>query len=382
MLQGAKSQPTQAANFHIFFNREIFSAKSIFFLIIIFCGCASEQRTEGVPAEIKEGNIHLVLNDSSPTFSLFYLADPAALSYEPLFNGSGSLASYASISINGKVHKLSDRIFRQSIQIINKYPAYIFESSALTVTQMFTPVITLNSIYVNGIMITYLITNTSDSEQNVGLRVLFDTILGEGRGNVPFILDDSREINNETLIDGNAGEKFWTSRNSNLSLMGSIINPLDSTAKIPDSVYFAGWKRFYNAAWNFNVSHGRTFEGDSAVCYFYNQVPVESGASVSYTIFLTSEDTGWYLTGRNAEPEEDSKQEEFITAFTEDVTDISFTDTHSEEMRTEEPALVSEDANIEILQMLQSILRQFINGEIDLSEQDLLEIENAIRRHR
>ena len=349
--------------------------------ILILSACASEQRADGVITEIKEGNIHLVLNESSANFSLYYLTDTEAARYTPLFNAKDNLASFTSISVNNKVYKLSDKFFRRSVQMIDGYPAYRFESASLSVTQAFTPVTTFNSLEVNGILITFTIHNTASTDQSVGLRMLLDTELGEGWGNTPFVLNTG-DITNETLIDADAGAKFWISGNGNVSLMGSVVNPLDSAAKNPDSVRFANWRRFFSNKWTFNYSAGRSFNSDSAVCYFYEPSFISSGGIFTYTIFLTAPDIDWYLAERNAA----NPAPAAVTTAENTIADISVrtadTSPAAEQPQVTQTAAVNEHTDIVILQMLQDLLRQFINGEIDLSEQDLIEIEDAIKRHR
>ena len=353
-------------------------------LIISLNSCASNQKSDEIKKEIKEGNIHLVLNERTANFSLFYLTERR---YEPLFNNKDITASFTTISVNGKFHKLNDRIFSKNIQMIEGYPAFKFESRELSVFQMFTPASTSASGEANGVIITYIITNISDNDLNAGLRLLLDTDLGEGRGSTPFKLS-SKEVTSETRIEGDSGEKFWISGNDNVSLMGSVIDPFDNTSKTPDYVHFASWKRFYDAPWSFNYSAGRTFNSDSAVCYFYEPSLLKKDESFIYSIFLSIQDIQWYNTGHP----EDSFMESHHTAIEhliETVAESHHTDNTRPAASVEEPALSSydvphsgEDTDIVVLQMLQSLLHQFITGEIDLSEQDLLEIENAMIRYR
>ena len=51
-------------------------------------------------------------------------------------------------------------------------------------------------------------------------------------------------------------------------------------------------------------------------------------------------------------------------------------------VRGEAAANIDTETNTHILLRLQELLHQFLNGEIDLSEQDLIEIEAAVERHR
>ena len=341
-------------------SRKIFA---IFLLLVIFLyGCASSRRRqEANPSEVKMGNIQLILNERTGHFSLYYLVN--AQRYDPLFNAREQAASYSSISVDGSVFELGSRQFRPSLRNYNGNPSFVFESPALSVTQIFSPVITASSSVVNGIMITYIIQNTGSQNNFVGLRLLLDTNLGDGRRGIQFITDE-REITAETHIESANGERFWLNRGANLSLMGSIINPLDENVKPPDIVYFANWRRLHNTPWRLNTAEGRSFFRDTAVCYIYEPVILESGSSITYTIFLTAEDSLWYLAAPKT-PDGISRHEPME---------------HPAVIEEQMPVSSEGDANMVILLTLQELLQQFISGEIDLGEQDLIEIEAAINR--
>ncbi|MCL2277686.1 MAG: hypothetical protein FWC21_07285 [Treponema sp.] len=350
--------------------------------VLFLSGCASSANSKEIIKDIKEGNIHLVLNERTANFSLFYLTGQ---SYAPLFNSREHVASYTTVSINGRNHQLSGRIFKQSVQLIEGYPAYKFESADLSIYQMFTPVTTSGFNEANGIMITYILTNISQKDVNAGLRLLLDTELGESRRGIPFHLE-SYEVSGETRIEGNSGQKFWISQNENASLMGSVINPFDNTARVPDYVHFASWNRFNRASWSFRYSAGRSLSNDSAVCYFYEPEVLKSGESSIFTIFLTARDIQWYNV-------EHPRSIDAHQSVVEHLIETEIESHHIENPRgvtaIEAPSVSprnnqndNEDTDVEVLLMLQSLLHQFISGEIDLNEQDLLEIENAMNRHR
>jgi hypothetical protein len=332
----------------------VISGRVLFFIFLICCIFAVNSVCA---TEIAEGNIRLVLNQRTGRFSLYYLSD--AQRYVPLFNNQDRY-TYASISVNGNVHRLGDRQFRHRFDTIDANPAFIFESSSLTVTQVFSPVATVSSDKVNGIMITFTVQNTSDQDHTVGLRFLLDTDLGDGRRGIPFETYN-RIIASEAIVT--TEDKYWISRGQNIALMGSIINPADSAARVPDFVHIANWKRLNDVSWELRLSEGRTFSRDSAVCYYFEPNVLESGGFVSYTIFLTTEDIEWYTEIHETD------------VFVFDIEEI-------EKLANIEAEQSDISANLIILVMLQELLNQFIDGKIDLEAQDLLEIESAINRHR
>jgi hypothetical protein len=317
------------------------------------------------------GNVRLILNEQTGTFSIYYLSDLETSRYESLLSTEDPRSSYFSVSINGDVHRLGlAPEFTTTIEQLNGYPALVFESNELTITNVFTPIKTVSSQYVNGVKITITIMNTSYCHAMVGLRLLLDTYLGENRRKIPF-LTNNRLVRGETLLDRANGEKFWISRGRNTSLMGSIINPFDANDKGPDVIHIANWKRFDEVPWDLGIVEGRSFNyfpywgGDSAVCYYYEPSLLESGSSVTYNIFLTTEDIEWYSPASNVVIDTSrilERQSGAATAATQEGN--------------------SREDDMALLLRMQELLRQFIAGEIFLDERDLTEIENTISRLR
>jgi len=327
------------------------------------------------------GFFRLILNERTGSFSIYYLFDPGASRYEPLFNTAIPAASFLSISVDGRIHRLGESLaFRTSYERVNGNPALVFESSSLRVSEVFSPVKTASSPVANGVSITITVENKGAQRSAVGVRLLIDTHLGEGRGKVPFITS-SQVINNETLIEGRSGEKFWVSRGDNAALMGSILSPLNNT-RPPDFVHMANWKRLNDVPWRLRYFEGRSFNnipysiGDSAVCYYYEPANLDSGNSFSYTIYLTTEDTAWYNSALVPEPVREAQTMPGVI----EAPTMNFT--AMEEAAAVQAAQTNEDADTLMLIKLQELLRQFLAGELYLNEQDLAEIERTITRLR
>jgi len=381
-------------------------------VLILSGGCASTtERSQSASAvspndsadapQTPDGFIRIILNENTGGFSLYYLAQPRAMRYVPLFNSRQPSASYLSISVNGNVHRLGrSGAYRTSLQRIDGNPAFVFESSHITVTQVFTPIKTANSDHANGVMITITAQNTGERRANVGFRLLIDTDLEEEQDEIQF-LTSGQILTGETLIEGSSNERFWISRGSNASLMGSIINPFSPDSNVPDFVHIANWKRFNDVPWRLRYYEGRSFNnvpysiGDSAVCYYFEPSPLDSERSVTYTVILSTEDVAWYNsavrtvrvqtpveidTDTNIETEIETESE------TESVEIISFAPSIDiasiEEAARIEAEQNNEDPEMVTLLRLQEILNQFIAGEIELNERDMAEIESAINRLR
>jgi hypothetical protein len=333
-------------------------------------------------SEISDGFLRLILNERTGRFSIYFLFDPGAMRYEALFNTSVPSSSFLSVNVDGRVYHLGEsRTFRTSYERLEGNPALVFESSFLKVSEIFSPVKTSNSSVVNGVMITINIENKNSQRLSVGLRMLIDTHLGEGRGRVPFITN-SQIITNETLIEGASGERFWISRGDRVTLMGSILSPLNNSIP-PDFVHIANWKRLNDVPWRLRYYEGRSFNnipysiGDSAVCYYYEPAVLDGGRSFAYTIFLTTEDISWYNGAITPEPVREAPTETprvIIEAPT-----INFAALEESALRE---AANNEDSNMLLLLKLQALLDQFLAGDINLNERDLTEIERSINRLR
>jgi hypothetical protein len=302
-------------------------------------------------AEYNEGNVRLIINERTGAYSLYYLSDQATMRYEPLFYSGDPTSSFLEVNFEGKVYRpAKSGKFRTRFEEVNENPSIAFESDFLKVRQVFTFVKKAGSDTVNGIKINIILENMQIRAASVGLRVLIDTHLGEGLRKTHFVTNN-QSISKETLIEGTSGEMYWISRGPNVSLMGNIVDPMDSYGRLPD-IYMANWKRLNKAKWNFNYSEGRSlsyfpyFFSDSAVCYYYDDAFLEGGETATYNIYLTTEDIPFY-TG--VFPDADLA-----------------------------PVEKYQDANLIMLYNLQEVLNQFIEGEIYLDEEDLAEIEGTI----
>jgi hypothetical protein len=216
--------------------------------------------------------------------------------------------------------------------------------------------------------------------------MLLDTNLGEGTGRTPFIVNN-RSIGAETLINGGSG-RWWVSKNETLSLMGSISAPEGPQGKSPDTIHFANWKRLNEAPWKSNYSEGRNFNyppysiGDSAVCYYYDPVPLSRDQEISYTIILAAEDPAGFeyrqaadaagIAGAAAAADAAAaamagKMNEFESAF--DSAPSSGTEFFADNSR---------ESDLALLRGLMERLDKFLDGEIDLSEEELAVMELTI----
>jgi hypothetical protein len=299
--------------------------------------------------EFRAGLIRLDIHEATGRFSLYCLTDPETEHYEPLFTHQDPRTSFLAVSINNRVHRLGETtLFSIEIENNPSSPAIVFRSPFLLVRQEFLFIRTPGYSEVNGIRMTMRIENLDEKEAAVGTRFLIDTYLGEGLGGTPFETDRQR-ITTETALTGAAEDMWWVSRNSRLSLMGSIFVGVE---KKPDLLHFANWKRLNDMPWKTGHTEGRNFNyppysiGDSAVCYYYEPVPLQPKEQASYGIFLAAGD-GSGFGFRSSSPSGSS-------------------------------ASGQREADVALLHELLARLDQFLAGEIEMSAEDLAGMEQTI----
>jgi hypothetical protein len=357
--------------------------------------------------ETKDGFIRMLINEKTGRFSLSFLTDPEKTKYSRLIYRSGE-TSFFDINIDGTPYRLGEsRVFSTRVDRENDEPVVIYDGSFLTVKTSFSPVKTLSSPTANGIRVTIQIFNNSEEDHEVGLRLLIDTTLGEGRKNIPFVTENFN-IKKEKIIESSSEEKYWISRGKDISLMGSIADPTDDTAARPDYLHFANWKKLSDVPWKASYHEGRSFNklpysiDDSAVSYYWNPVTLEMGRLLTYTVYLTTEDADWYQQPRSYAapvrppapkpapvPVIEEKIPELIpepaavvyAAEEEQVTVSENNIAVIEKEAREEAKKTGEDYDVTVLRMMQNVLNRFIAGEISLNEMDLLQIDLAIEKY-
>jgi hypothetical protein len=259
----------------------------LFFVLFL----AASFRSLGA-AEYTDGRIKLVLHESTGRFSLYYLTDLLKERYEPLFVDQDPRTSFITVMAGDRTYRLGETSsFRVRLNTASN-PGFIFESSFLSVVQEFSFIRTAGSSLTNGVRMNIRIENRGEQQLMAGLRFLLDTNLGEGRS-VPHFITDSRSFTAEALVDGGNSDRWWVSRNDRLGVMGNIF--VGGITR-PDLVHFANWKRLNDIPWKTAYARGRNFNllpysiEDSAVCYYFDPVPLSGGEGRTVSVLLAAED--------------------------------------------------------------------------------------------
>ncbi len=243
--------------------------------------------------EVREGRVKLVLHESTGRFSLYYLTDMKKERYEALFVDQDPRTSFVALLVNDRSLRLGDTSsFRFRIEKTENGARLLFESKDFAVTQSFTFIRTASAALVDGIRMDVDVENRGERAAEVGLRILIDTKLGEEERE--HFTTDRRAFAAETVVNPAAdGDRWWYSKSDAAGLMGSLAIPADA---IPDSVHIANWKRLNDAAWKVPSNPGRNFNllpysiDDSAVCYYFDPMPLSRGAGRRVSVLLAAAD--------------------------------------------------------------------------------------------
>ena len=237
-----------------------------------------------VPAlEIDEGRVRLVLHEGIGRFSLYTRSGSTQDTEIPLFVDQDPRTSGISLVVNEKIYKLGDTPdFSEKIEkaTMSGIPRFEWESRTLKVVQEFSPVSSPTSTEAAGVRMSIQITNLSRSKLSVGLRMCFDTYLGEENLS-HFRSDRHQEIRNELTVSKADMIRYWLSPSSK-SPQEIGLKCFTSGADItsPDKIVFANWKRLSDASWDYKTSSNRNFNlmpysiNDSAVCMYYEPVTI------------------------------------------------------------------------------------------------------------
>ncbi len=156
----------------------------------------------------------------------------------------------------------------------------------------------------DGVLISYLFENKDDRSHSVGLRILFDTYLGE-RGRYHFELSTGKRLNRETIISNNEIPEYWISRDKRgiVCLRGVL---KDNFAIKPTKVVFANYRYLFdNITFNIRLRHVRGFDylpysrGDSAVAIYFGPIELKPGKKIKYSTILGLCGNGKYKISEN-----------------------------------------------------------------------------------
>jgi len=260
--------------------------------------------------EEKSGHISINVNagpENTGRFSVYTTTgDPYRSGDEnmPLIYGSAGgsppWTSYSTIRLNGENYVFggptSKRAGRQakSARVVTS-PTVTQQGAIKTVCMIkelrVTQILSVTTSTTTGLpdtaCVRYLVENTGSGVQQVGLRIMLDTMLGANDG-APFRVRESA-LTTDTLITGDDIPQLWQAFDSlsepRVMAQGTLRGPGVTT---PDAVLFTNWGKLADEPWELPVEPGRDFtrkgefELDSAVALRWDESPLAPGESKEY----------------------------------------------------------------------------------------------------
>jgi hypothetical protein len=238
--------------------------------------------------EITQGDLKLVLHEGIGRFSLYTRADSESGAYFPLFVDQDPRTSFMSVIVGDRLFKLGDsNKFEETLQKTASGARFCWVSSDLKISEDF--------IFVpRGVAIRITLSTLGDRELTVGMRLCFDTYLGE-KGSSHFSTSRHAEVDRELEIKSESMVSYWKSASRSKDNSVSLYShTAGESVTVPDRIIFANWKRISETSWNFVSSTTRNFNlmpysiNDSAVCQYYSPRRIRPGEAYNIDLLFTT----------------------------------------------------------------------------------------------
>lgn len=133
------------------------------------------------------------------------------------------------------------------------------------------------------VQIKYIVKNDTESEKQVGIRIMMDTMLG-GNDAAPFRVNGS-DVTTETVYSGSNIPQIWqafdSATNPGVVAQGTFYKSGD---RKPDKVQFTNWGNVTSTLWDYVTQPGRS-NGDSAVSITWNKDTFSSGETREFITY-------------------------------------------------------------------------------------------------
>ncbi|MBR0529677.1 MAG: VWA domain-containing protein [Ruminococcus sp.] len=196
-----------------------------------------------------------------------------------LYGYSGNSTSYTTVRIDDSSYEFTSEKNEFNPEDKNNISSAVY--SDVDVKQVLSIVKNPATGKEDLIEIKYIVTNNSDTEKNVGLRIMMDTMLG-GNDNAPFRVPQYGSITTETEYTGEDIPQFWQAFDDLTSPSVIAQGRLFETEEDrPDKVQFCNWRSIHGVNWNYHTTDGRG-NGDSAVAMTWNEASLAPNESREY----------------------------------------------------------------------------------------------------
>lgn len=196
-----------------------------------------------------------------------------------LYGYPGGTTSYTTVRINGRSHIYSalsgsfDEVQNNHVSS-NTYDGINVEQS-LTIVE--------GADRDDLVEIKYTVKNSSSTTQNVGLRIMLDTMLGSN-DSAPFRVAGYGNVTTETEFNGDDIPFYWQAFDSLTNPQVTAIGQFWSdNGNNPDTVQFTNWRNVYGTDWGYQVKG--TSNGDSAVSIIWNEDSLQPNETKEYVTY-------------------------------------------------------------------------------------------------
>ncbi len=247
----------------------------------------------GHALDVTQGNVRLTLyektgrfnvfvsktGENDKPFSFFVKEDPRTTVLQVLVDNA-IFTSFPSTS-SGQVEMGDEGGFRQTVAKTDSGARFVWRSARIRVSQEFIFLTPQDAPLTEGVKIVIKVDNVSERAQTVGVRLLFDTYLGESSG-THFITSANAMVAREAAVKTPGGGSYWISPFISSATGDGLLVLTDAQyVTQPEAVVFANWKRLFEANWEYRSMPNLDFNyqpysfNDSAVCHYYPKLKIE-----------------------------------------------------------------------------------------------------------
>ena len=235
----------------------------------------------------------------------------------------------------------------------------------------------------DGLLLSYKVVNTTSRNMEVGIRILYDTYLGE-KDTFHFVFADGSKLEYEAEFETHSMPRSWISRGEKRDepcLRGVLEGRLVTPSR---KVVFANYKSLFQNPVQYRILENHRFHNrphsrnDSAVALYYGPTSLMSGESVTYSTILGLCGEGEYvLEGHDVVLEEEKVEPP--------VTEPPVTEPLAR--RDEVEKVLKDIGDIQLLResmeqlnaLIDELNRALEGGEAQMTEERLAEIQQALK---
>ena len=202
---------------------------------------------------------------------------------------------------DNRVHRMGDSgVFTQRTEEIANGARFVWTSPTLRIVQSFHLTRGFDSSGIDAVEMRVSATNEGERASILGVRLVYDTYLGES-SNVHFVTPAVDRITGETALEPGAANRYVASVAERDARYGFQVMLDDPAVTRPQAVVLANWRRLTDTTWDYEVNPSRNFNrlpysiNDSALMIAFEPLQLRSGERYSVTMRLGNLAPNGYL---------------------------------------------------------------------------------------